>query len=182
MERPRVMTPRRGRIVAALAALAVVALAAASTGAAAGPLILDLPPLELEAIPQHDCGDYELLLSGTLYRLARFTVDETGEPIAEHRQARITGTIWNSSDPNNAAPYRRTIQIDWDYASGERAIIGTTHVTLRGEGTIFHNGGIRVEDWTDVDFETVFPTLIFQGGRFDSFAEDGWDRLCAALR
>jgi hypothetical protein len=178
MERRRVLTPSRGRIVAALTALVVAALAAASLAAAAKPL---LPPLELEAIPQHDCGDYELMLSGTLYRLAHFTLDETGEPVAEHRQVRITGTIWNSTDPNTAASYLRTIQIDWDYASGERAIIGTTRVTLPGEGTIFHNGGIRVEDWTDVDFETVFPTLIFQGGRFDSFAEEGWNRLCAAL-
>jgi hypothetical protein len=169
------------RILATLTALAVAALAAASTGTAAKPVILDLPPLELDAIPQHDCGDYELMLSGTLYRLAHFTVDETGEPIAEHRQVRITGTVWNSTDPSKAAPYLRVIQIDWDYASGERAIIGTTHVVLRGEGNIFHNGGIRVEDWTDVDFESVFPTLIFQGGRFDSFSEDGWNRLCAAL-
>ena len=170
------------RVVTALTVLAVAALAAASTAPAAEPLIVDLPPLELEAIPQHDCGDYELMLSGTLYRLAHYTVDETGEPIAEHRQVRITGTIWNSTDPNKAAPYLRVVQIDWDYASGERAIIGTTRVTLRGEGNIFHNGGIRLEDWTDVDFETVFPTLIFQGGRFDSFSEDGWNRLCAALR
>jgi hypothetical protein len=169
------------RIVATLTAL-VAALAVVSTAAAAKPLIVNLPPLELEAIPQHDCGDYELLLSGTLYRLAHFTVDATGEPIAEHRQVRITGTVWNSSDPNKAAPYLRAIQIDWDYASGARAIIGTTRVVLRGEGNIFHNGGIRVEDWSNVDFETVFPTLLFQGGRFDSFSEDGWDRLCAALR
>lgn len=169
--------------VAALVATSLVgALAAASTAAAAKPLIVDLPPLELEAIPQSDCGDYELMLSGTLYRLAHFTVDETGEPVAEHRQVRIIGTVWNSTDPSKSAPYLRVIQIDWDYASGERAIIGTTRVTLPGEGNIFHNGGIRVEDWTDVDFETVFPTLIRQGGRFDSFSEDGWNRLCAALR
>lgn len=169
--------------VAALVATSLaVVLTTASTAAAARPLIVDLPPLELEAVPQHDCGDYELMLSGTLYRLAQFTVDETGEPVAEHRQVRITGTVWNSTDPNKAAPYLRTIQIDWDYASGERAIIGTTRVTLAGEGNVFHNGGIRVEDWTDVDFETVFPMLIFQGGRFDSFSEDGWNRLCAALR
>lgn len=162
--------------------VATLALAAASTAAAAKPVILDLPPLELAAIPQHDCGDYELLLSGTLHRQVHLTVDETSEPIAERRHVRITGTIWNSTDPDKSAPYHRSIQIDWDYASGERAIIGTTRVTLRGDGNIFHNGGIRLEDWTDVDFETVFPTLIFQGGRFDSFAEEGWNRLCAALR
>jgi hypothetical protein len=170
------------RIVAMLSALAVAVLAGASTATAAKPLILDLPPLELEAIPQHDCGGYQLMLDGTLFRLAHFTVDETGEPVAEHRQVRITGTVWNSTDRSKAASYLRVIQIDWDYASGERAIIGTTHVVLRGEGSIFHNSGIRLEDWTGVDFETVFPTLIFQGGRFDSFSEDGWDRLCAALR
>jgi hypothetical protein len=170
------------RLIAILAALAVAAFVAASPVAAGKPAILDLPPLELEAVPQHDCGDYELMLSGTLYRLAHFTVDETGEFVAEHRQVRIPGTIWNSSDSTKAAPYLRVIQIDWDYATGERAIIGTTRVVLRGEGNIFHSGGIRVEDWTDVDFETVFPTLLFQGGRFDSFDVDGWDRLCAALR
>ena len=170
------------RILTALTVLAVAALTAASTAAGAKPLIVDLPPLELEAIPQHDCGDYELMLSGTLYRLAHYTVGETGEPTGEHRQVRIRGTIWNSSDATKAAPYFRSVQIDWDYTSGERAIIGTTRVTLAGQGNIFHNGGIRLEDWTDVDFETVFPTLIFQGGRFDSFSEEGWNRLCAALR
>ena len=182
---PLVVLKRGGsimRLIATLAALAVAALVAASTAAAGKPVILDLPTLELEAIPQHDCGDYELMLSGKLYRLAHFTVDDTGEFIAEHRQVRITGTIWNSNDPSKAAPYVRVIQIDWDYATGERAIIGTTRVVLRGEGNIFHNGGIRIEDWTDVDFETVFPTLIFQGGRFDSFDAPGWDRLCTALR
>jgi hypothetical protein len=169
--------------VAALVATSLaVALATASTAAAAKPLIVDLPPLELEAIPQHDCGDYELMLSGTLYRLAHFTVDQSGEPVAEHRQVRITGTIWNSDDPSNAARYFRSILIDWDYATGERAIIGTTHVALPGAGNVFHASGIRVEDWTDVDFETVFPTLLFQGGRFDSFDADGWNRLCSALR
>ena len=121
------------------------------------------------------------MLTGTLYRLVHYTVDETGEPIAEHRQVRIPGTIWNSTDPNKAAPYFRSIQIDWDYVSGERAIMGTTRVTLSSEGDIFHNGGIRLEDWTGVDFETVFPTLIFEGGRFESFSEAGWSRLCGAL-
>ena len=170
------------RTIATLAALAVAALVVASTAAAGKPDIVDLPPLELVAVPQHDCGDYELLLSGTLERRARFTVDDAGEAVAEHRQIRITGTVWNSIEPSNAAPYLRSIQIDWDYTTGKRAIIGTTHVVLPGEGNVFHASGIRVEDWTDVDFETVFPTLLFQGGRFDSFAPDGWDRLCAALR
>ena len=169
------------RLIATLAALAVAALAFASTAAAGKPVILDLPPLELEAIPQADCGDFEVMLSGTLYRHVHFTVDESGEFVGEHRQVRIVGTVWNSTDPSKAAPYRRTIQIDWDYATGKRAIIGTTHVVLRGEGNIFHNSGIRIEDWTDVDFETVFPTLVFQGGRFDSFDPNGWDRVCAAL-
>ena len=170
--------------IATVAVLVATALAVVWVGpASAGkPVVVNLPPLELVAIPQNDCGDYELMLSGTLYRLLHLTLDETGEPVAEHRQVRITGTVWNSTDPNKSAPYLRVIQIDWDYASGERAIIGTTRVTLPGEGNIFHNGGIRVEDWTDVDFETVFPTLIRQGGRFDSFSEDGWNRLCAALR
>jgi hypothetical protein len=170
------------RIITTLMTLAVSALVAVSTAVAAKPVILDLPPLELEAVSQHDCGGYELMLSGTLYRLAHFTVDDSGEFVAEHRQVRISGAIWNSSDPTKAAPYLRVIQIDWDYASGERAIIGTTRVVLGGEGNIFHNGGIRIENWTNVDFETVFPTLIFQGGRFDSFDADGWNRLCAALR
>ena len=138
--------------------------------------------MELEGIPQHDCGDYELLLTGTLMRHARFTLDEAGNDVAEHRQVRITGTIWNSTDPGKSAPYFRSISIDWDYLTGERAIIGTTHVVLAGQGTISHSAGIRVEDWTDVDFENIFPTLLFQGGRFDTFAPGGWDQLCAALR
>lgn len=170
------------RTISMLTALSVAALVAASTAAGGKPDIVKLPPLELVAIPQHDCGDYELVLSGTLQRHARFTLDDAGNDVAEHRQVRITGTIWNSTDPTKSAPYFRSIQIDWDYATGERAIIGTTHVVLVGEGNIFHSAGIRVEDWTDVDFETVFPTLLFQGGRFDTFAADGWDRLCTALR
>jgi len=63
-----------------------------------------------------------------------------------------------------------------------RSIAGTTRVVLPGAGILLHASGIRVEDWTGVDFETVFPSLLFQGGRFDTFSEDGWDRLCAALR
>ena len=104
------------------------------------------------------------------------------------RTSRSTGRSGSSapsgtpSSRRNAAPYLRSIQIDWDYATGERAIIGTTRVVLRGEGNVLHASGIRVEDWTDVDFEAVFPTLLFQGGRFDSLDPGGWDRLCAALR
>ena len=108
------------RTIATLAALAVAALVVASTAAAGKPDIVDLPPLELVAVPQHDCGDYELLLSGTLERRARFTVDDAGEAVAEHRQIRITGTVWNSIEPSNAAPYLRSIQIDWDYTTGKR--------------------------------------------------------------
>ena len=46
---------------------------------------------------------------------------------------------------------------------------------------LFQNSGIRIEDWTGVDFETVFPSLLFQGGQFDGFEPNGWDRLCSAL-
>jgi len=171
------------RTFATFVALAAAALVIVSTAVAAGrPDIVFLPPVELVGLSQHDCGDYELLLSGTMERHVRYTLDDAGEDIAEHRHVRIIGTIWNSVEPTNSAPYLRSIQIDWDYATGERAIIGTTRVVLRSEGNIFHASGIRVEDWTDVDFESVFPTLLFQGGRFDSFDPDGWDRLCAALR
>jgi hypothetical protein len=170
------------RTIATLAALAVTALAVASAATAGKPDIVFPPSVELVAVPQHDCGDYELLLSGTLERHVRYTVDAAGQDVAEHRQVRITGTVWNSNEPSNAAPYLRSIQIDWDYVTGERAIIGTTRVVLPGEGNVLHASGIRVEDWTDVDFETVFPSFLFQGGRFDTFDPDGWNRLCAALR
>ena len=171
------------RTFATFVALAAAALVIVSTAVAAGrPDIVFLPRVELDGLSQHDCGDYELLLSGTMERHVRYTLDDAGEDIAEHRHVRIIGTIWNSVEPTNSAPYLRSIQIDWDYATGKRAIIGTTRVVLRSEGNIFHASGIRVEDWTDVDFESVFPTLLFQGGRFDSFDPDGWDRLCAALR
>ena len=164
----------------ALAALATALLipAAASAGK---PDIVDFPPVELVGVPQNDCGDYELLLSGTLERRSRFTLDEAGQDVAERRQVKIVGTIFNSSDPAKAAPYVRSIQIDFDYETGERAIIGTTHVVLPGEGVLFQNSGIRIEDWSGVDFETVFPSLLFQGGPFDGFEPDGWDRLCSAL-
>jgi hypothetical protein len=170
------------RTFATFAALAATALVIVSTAVAGKPEIVDLPALELVAEWQYDCGDYELYLSGTLERRARYTVDDAGEYVAEHRQVRITGTMWNGDLPTNAAPYLRSIQIDWDYATGERAIIGTTRVVLPGEGNVFHASGIRIEDWTDVDFETVFPTLLFQGGRFDTFDAQAWNRLCAALR
>lgn len=170
------------RTFATLAALAATVLVVVSSAFAGRPEIVVLPPVELDGLSQHDCGDYELLLSGTMERHARYTLDDAGMDIAEHRQVRIKGTVWNSVEPANAAPYLRSIQIDWDYATGERAIIGTTRVVLPGEGNVFHASGIRVEDWTDVDFESVFPTLLFQGGRFDSFDPAGWDRLCAALR
>ena len=170
------------RTFATFAALAATALVIVSTAVAGRPDIVVLPSVELDGLSQHDCGDYELLLSGTMERHVRYTLDEAGEDVAERRQVRILGTIWNSVEPGNSAPYLRSIQIDWDYATGERAIIGTTRVVLRGEGNILHASGIRVEDWTDVDFEAVFPTLLFHGGRFDSLDPGGWDRLCAALR
>ena len=59
---------------------------------------------------------------------------------------------------------------------------GTTHVVLRGQSIVFHTSGIRIEDWTDVDFETIFPTLLFQGGPADTFDDEAWNRLCSVLR
>ena len=168
----------RKRLTLAALATALLIPAAASAGR---PDIVDFPPAELEGVAQHDCGDYELLLSGTLERRSRYTLDETGQDVAERRHVKIAGTIFNSSDPAKAASYVRSIQIDFDYVTGERAIIGTTRVVLPGDGVLFQNSGIRIEDWAGVDFETVFPSLLFQGGPFDGFEPDGWDRLCAAL-
>ena len=68
-------------VVVAIGALAMVA------GAVAGkPDIVNFPPVELVALFQHDCGDYELLLNGTLERRSRFTLDEAGQDVAERRQ------------------------------------------------------------------------------------------------
>jgi len=154
-----------------------------SPGAGAGrPDIVKFPPVELVGLSQHDCGDYELLLSGTLERQSRFTLDEAGQDLAERRQVKVAGTIYNSGDPTKAAPYLRSIQIDWNFVTGERAIIGTTHVVVRGQSIVFQTSGIRIEDWTDVDFETIFPTLLFQGGPADTFDDEAWNRLCSSLR
>ena len=170
------------RYIATFVAVAMGALVLVAGAVAGKPDIVKYPPVELVGLSQHDCGDFELLLSGTLERQSRFTLDEAGQDLAEHRQVKIAGTIYNGSDPTKAAPYLRSIQIDWNFVTGERAIIGATRVVVRGEGIVFQNGGIRIEDWTDVDFETIFPTLLFQGGPADAFAADGWDSLCSALR
>ena len=170
------------RYITTFVAVAIAALVMVAGAVAGKPDIVDFPPVELVGLSQHDCGDYELLLSGTLERRSRFTLDEAGRDVAERRQVRITGTIYNASDPTKAAPYLRSIQIDWNFVTGERAIIGTTRVVLPGEGIVFQNGGIRIEDWTDVDFETIFPTLLFQGGPADAFDSEGWNRLCSTLR
>lgn len=170
------------RWITAVVAVAIGALAMAGGAVAGKPDIVDFPPVELVGLFQHDCGDYALMLSGTLERRSRFTLDEAGNDLAERRQVKITGTIYNGSDPTKAAPFLRSIQIDWNFVTGERAIIGTTHVVLRGQSIVFHTSGIRIEDWTDVDFETIFPTLLFQGGPADTFDDEAWNRLCSALR
>jgi hypothetical protein len=170
------------RTITALAAAAVAALGLVSTAAAGKPDLVKPPALQLTAIPQHDCGDYELLLDGTLQRVEHYTLGADGQDIGEHRQVRIDGVVYNATDPSRSAAYQRTIQIDWDYLTGVRSIAGTTRVVLPGGGILLQASGIRVEDWADVDFETVFPSLIRQGGHFDTFSEDGWNRLCDALR
>jgi len=172
----------RTRTIATLTALVLVALLTASSAAGGKPDLVKLPPLELTAIPQSDCGGFAVLLSGTLERFARFTLDAEGHDIGEHRQVRIDGVVYNSTDPSKSAAYVRSIQIDFDYLTGRRSIAGTTRVVMPAQGIVLQASGIRVEDWTDVDFETVFPTLLFQGGHFDTFNPAGWDRLCAALR
>ena len=170
------------RYIATFVALAIGALVMV-TGAVAGkPDIVNYPPVELTGVPQADCGDFELLLNGTLERRSRFTLDEAGQDLAEHRQVKVTGTIYNSNDPTKAAPYVRSINIDENFVTGERAITGTTHVVVRSQGIVLQSGGIRIEDWTDVDFETIFPTLLFQGGPADTFDAEAWDRLCSTLR
>ncbi len=169
------------RTITTLAVAAVATLGLASTAAAGKPDLVKPPALQLTAIPQHDCGEYELLLDGTLQRVELYTLDADGQDIGEHRQVRIDGVVYNATDPSRSAAYQRTIQIDWDYATGVRSIAGTTRVVLPGDGILLQASGIRVEDWTGVDFETVFPELLFQGGHFDTFDEAGWDRLCAAL-
>jgi hypothetical protein len=170
------------RYITTFVAVAIGALAMAAGAVAGKPDIVAFPPAELVGVFQHDCGDFELLLNGTLERRSRFTLDEAGQDVAERRLVKITGTIYNSSDPTKAAPYFRSIQIDSNFVTGERAIIGTTHVVLRGQSIVFHTSGIRIEDWTDVDFETIFPTLLFQGGPADTFDDEAWNRLCTALR
>jgi hypothetical protein len=169
------------RYIKTFVAVAIGALVMVAGAVAGKPDIVKFPPVELVGLSQHDCGDYELLLSGTLERMSRFTLDEAGQDVAERRQVKITGTIYNSSDPSKAAPYFRSIQIDSNFVTGERAIIGTTHVVVRGQSIVFQTSGIRIEDWTDVDFETVFPTLLFQGGPADTFDDEAWNRLCSAL-
>ena len=99
---PLVVLERGGRIMrtfATFAALAATALVIVSTAVAGRPDIVVLPPVELDGLSQHDCGDYELLLSGTMERHVRYTLNDAGEDIAEHRQVRIIGTIWNSVEP-----------------------------------------------------------------------------------
>ena len=170
------------RYITTFVAVAIGALVMVAGAVAGKPDIVAFPPVELVGVFQHDCGDYVLALNGTLDRRSRFTLDEAGQDVAEWRQVKVTGTIYNESDPTKAAPYLRSIQIDWNFVTGERAIIGTTRVVVGREGVVFQNGGIRIEDWTDVDFETIFPTLLFQGGPADAFDADGWNRLCSALR
>jgi hypothetical protein len=182
---PLVVLNRGGtmlRYITTFLAVAIGALVMVAGAVAGKPDIVTFPPVELVGLSQHDCGDYELLLSGTLERRSRFTLDEAGQDLAERRHLEIAGTIYNASDPTKAAAYLRLIQIDWNFVTGERAIIGTTRVVLPGEGIVFQNGGIRIEDWTDVDFETIFPTLLFQGGPADAFDAEGWNRLCSTLR
>jgi len=170
------------RYITTFVAVAIAALVMVAGAVAGKPDLVKFPPVELVGLFQHDCGDYELLLNGTLERRSRFTLDEAGQDVAERRQVKISGTIYNGSDPTKAAQYLRSIQIDFNFVTGERAIIGTTRVVLPGEGIVFQNGGIRIEDWTDVDFETVFPTLLFQGGPADTFDDEAWNRLCSSLR
>ena len=170
------------RYITTFLAVAIGALVMVAGAVAGKPDIASFPPVELVGLSQYDCGDYELLLSGTLERRSRFTLDEAGLDLAERRHLKIAGTIYNASDPTKAAPYLRSIQIDWNFVTGERAIIGTTRVVLPGEGVVLHSGGIRIEDWTDVDFETIFPTLLFQGGPADTFDAAAWNRLCSTLR
>jgi hypothetical protein len=170
------------RCITTFVAVATGALVMVAGAVAGKPDIVDFPPVELVGLSQHDCGDYELLLSGTLERRSWFTLDQAGQDVAERRQVKVTGTIYNSSDPAKAAPYFRSIQIDWNFVTGERAIIGTTHVVVRGQAIVFQTSGIRIEDWTDVDFETIFPTLLFQGGPADTFDDEAWNRLCSTLR
>jgi hypothetical protein len=125
------------RCITTFVAVAIGALVMVAGAVAGKPDIANFAPVELVGLPQHDCGDYELLLSGTLERLSRFTLDEAGQDVAERRQVRIAGTIYNAGDPTKAAPYLRSIQIDWNFVTGERAIIGTTRVVLPGDGIVF---------------------------------------------
>lgn len=170
------------RYIATFVAVAMAALVMVAGAVAGKPDIVNYPPSELVGVFQHDCGDFELLLDGTLERRSRFTLDEEGQDVAEWRQVKITGRIYNSSDPAKSAPYFRSIKIDWNFLTGERAIIGTTHVVVRGQSFVFQTSGIRIEDWTDVDFEAIFPTLLFQGGPADTFDDEAWSGLCSTLR
>lgn len=170
------------RYIATFVAVPIAALVMVAGAVAGKPDIVNYPPSELVGVFQHDCGDFELLLDGTLERRSRFTLDEAGQDVAEWRQVKITGRIYNSSDPAKSAPYFRSIKIVSNFLTGERAIIGTTHVVLRGQPGVFHTSGIRIEDWTDVDFETIFPTLLFQGGPADTFDDEAWSGLCSTLR
>ena len=120
------------RYITTFVAVAIGALVMVAGAVAGKPDIVNFPPVELVGLSQHDCGDYELLLSGTLERRSRFTLDEAGQDLAERRQVKVTGTIYNASDPTKAAPYLRSIQIDQNFVTGERAIIGTTRVVVRG--------------------------------------------------
>ena len=170
------------RYITTFVAVVIGALVMVAGAVAGKPDIVHYPSSELVGVFQRDCGDFELLLSGTLERRSQFTLDEAGQDVAERRQVKITGTIYNSSDPLKAAPYFRSIQLDSDFVTGKRAIIGTTHVVVRGQHIVFQTSGIRIEDWTDVDFETIFPTLLFQGGPADTFDDEAWNRLCSTLR
>ena len=69
------------RYITTFVAVAVGALAMVAGAAAGKPDIVNFPPVELVGLFQHDCGDYELLLNGTLERRSRFTLDEAGQDV-----------------------------------------------------------------------------------------------------
>ena len=67
------------RYITTFVALAIGALAMAAGAVAGKPDIVAFPPAELVGVFQHDCGDFELLLNGTLERQSRFTLDDAGQ-------------------------------------------------------------------------------------------------------
>jgi hypothetical protein len=169
----------RRLVLGFVAALAIAAIAAPATSAAANREVAEkgsVATLHFTGLDACLGQGYSFTYTGDYVRTRTITLwfDAAGTLVKEVLIIHFDGTETNDSDPMKSLTVNGERRLVFDYVAGTFTETGALrHVTARGEGIVLQQVG-RVVNTID------FSANLFTGGPHDMDVGN-WDAFCAAL-